>query len=38
MREEREKRAVLGVGFGMSGSRRDTLGILGLVRVRRWPG
>lgn len=28
MREERDRRAVIGVGFGMSGSRRDTLGIL----------
>jgi S1-C subfamily serine protease len=28
MREERDKRAVIGIGLGMSGSRRDTLGIL----------
>ncbi|MEP7343625.1 MAG: PDZ domain-containing protein [Gemmatimonadaceae bacterium] len=28
LRDEREKRAVIGIGFGMSGSRRDTLGIL----------
>ena len=28
LRDEREKRAAIGIGLGMSGSRRDTLGIM----------